>query len=111
MRGKSSANVLLVESKWVLADFGLILPIARDTTILTSSRSAYGSHYYAAPEQASDFRNTPEQADIFALGCILHDTVEPAAIRVPFAQIRSAGVYGLILEKCTEAEPRKRFPT
>jgi hypothetical protein len=46
--------------------FGLILPMARDTTIPTSSRSAYGSHYYAAPEQASDFRNTPEQADIFA---------------------------------------------
>jgi serine/threonine protein kinase len=110
-RDLKPANVLLVEQKWVLADFGLILPMARDTTILTSSRSAYGSHYYAAPEQARDFRNTPEQADIFALGCILHDTVEPAAIRVPFAQIRSAGVYGLILEKCTEAEPRKRFPT
>jgi serine/threonine protein kinase len=110
-RDLKPANVLLVEGKWVLADFGLILPMARDTTILTSSRSAYGSHYYAAPEQARDFRNTPEQADIFALGCILHDTVEPAAVRVPFAQIRSAGVYGLILEKCTEAEPRKRFPT
>jgi len=110
-RDLKPANVLLVENKWVLADFGLILPMARDTTILTSSKSAYGSHYYAAPEQARDFRNTPEQADIFALGCILHDAVEPAAIRVPFAQIRSAGVYGPILEKCTDGEPRKRFPT
>lgn len=110
-RDLKPANVLLVDKRWVLADFGLILPMARDTTILTSSRSAYGSHYYAAPEQARDFRNTPEQADIFALGCILHDTVEPTAVRVPFAQIRCAGVYGLILEKCTEAEPKKRFPT
>jgi serine/threonine protein kinase len=110
-RDLKPANVLLVENKWVLADFGLILPMARDTTILTSSRSAYGSHYYAAPEQASDFRNTPEQADIFALGCILHDTVGQASTRVPFAQIRSGGVYGPILEKCTEAEPRRRFPT
>ena len=77
-RDLKPANVLLVEGKWVLADFGLILPMARNTTILTSSRSAYGSHYYAAPEQASDLRNTPEQADIFALGCILHDTVGDA---------------------------------
>ena len=61
-RDLKPANVLLLGSKWVLADFGLILPIARDTTILTSSQSAYGSHFYAAPEQASDFRNTPEQA-------------------------------------------------
>jgi hypothetical protein len=110
-RDLKPANVLLVENKWVLADFGLILPMARDTTILTSSRSAYGSHYYAAPEQASDFRSTPEQADIFALGCILHDAVERPPTRVPFAQIRSHGVYGPILEKCTEFEPRKRFPT
>lgn len=109
-RDLKPANVLLVEGKWVLADFGLILPMARNTTILTSSRSAYGSHYYAAPEQASDFRNTPEQADIFALGCILHDTVGDANARVPFAQIRVGGMYGPILEKCTEFDPRKRFP-
>lgn len=30
---------------------------------------------------------------------------------MPFAQIRSSGVYGPILEKCTETEPRRRFPT
>ena len=109
-RDLKPANVLLVDDKWVLADFGLILPIARDTTILTSSQSAYGSHYYAAPEQASDFRNTPEQADIFALGCILHDMVVREATRVPFAQIRCGGAYGPILEKCTEFEAKKRFP-
>jgi hypothetical protein len=110
-RDLKPANVLLVENRWVLADFGLILPTARDTTILTSSRSAYGSQYYAAPEQACDFRNTPEQADIFALGCILHDSIDRTPTRVPFTQIRVGGVYGPILEKCTESEPRKRFPT
>jgi len=108
-RDLKPANVLLVENKWMLADFGLILPMARDTTILTSSKSAYGSHFYAAPEQAKDFRNTPEQADIFALGCILHDAVEPDALRVPFAQFRAGGTYGPILEKCTESESKKRF--
>jgi serine/threonine protein kinase len=75
-RDLKPANILCVDGKWVLSDFGLILPTARDTTVLTSSQSAYGSHYYAAPEQAQDFRNTPEQADIFALGCILHDAVD-----------------------------------
>jgi len=30
---------------------------------------------------------------------------------VPFTQIRVTGPYGPILEKCTESEPRKRFPT
>jgi hypothetical protein len=110
-RDLKPANGLRVEDKWVLADFGLVLPLARDTTMLTSSRSAYGSHYYAAPEQARDFRHTPEQADIFALGCILHDAVDPTLNRVPFTQIRFGGPYGPILEKCTEFDPRRRFPT
>jgi eukaryotic-like serine/threonine-protein kinase len=104
-------NILLVDGTWMLADFGLILPTARETTILTSSRSAYGSHFYAAPEQAMDFRNTPEQADIFALGCILHDAVDSAPARVPFAQIRIAGRYGPLLERCTETQPSQRVQT
>jgi len=110
-RDLKPANILLVNDTWLLSDFGLVLPTARETTILTSSHSAYGSHYYAAPEQAVDFRNTPEQADIFALGCILHDAVDRAPVRTPFAQIRTGGVYGPLLEKCTETEPRRRFPS
>jgi len=104
-------NILLVDGTWVLSDFGLVLPMARETTVLTGSASAYGSLSYAAPEQAQDFRNTPEQADIFALGCILHDAVANPPHRIPFAQIRMVGEYGPVLEKCTEVQPERRFPT
>ena len=94
-----------------MADFGLILPTVRETTVLTGARSAYGSHFYAAPEQATDFHNVSEGADIFALGCILHDNVCPLPSRVPFAQIRFGGPYSAILEKCTEFDVRNRFPS
>jgi len=110
-RDLKPANILLVESKWVISDFGLILPTMRDTTVLTGSGSAYGSQNYAAPEQATDFRNTPEQADIYALGCILHDAIESAPVRIPFAQIRGTGLYGPVLEKCTEVDYKRRFPS
>ncbi|OPY72635.1 MAG: Serine/threonine-protein kinase AfsK [Syntrophorhabdus sp. PtaU1.Bin058] len=110
-RDLKPANILLVQNKWVIADFGLILPTMRDTTILTGSSSAYGSRNYTAPEQTTDFRNTPEQADIYALGCILHDATDPTPTRIPFAQIRTGGIYGPLLEKCTEVDPRRRFPT
>jgi serine/threonine protein kinase len=96
-RDLKPANILRLDDRWVLSDFGLILPTARDTTILTSSLSAYGSHYYMAPEQAHDFRNTPNEADIYALGCILHDNVDPGGRRIPCAQIRIGGRYGPIL--------------
>jgi len=110
-RDLKPANILLVNGIWVVSDFGLILPTMRDTTVLTSSGSAYGSRNYAAPEQAVDFRNTPEQADIYALGCMLHDATEPTPYRIPFAQIKGSGVYGPLLEKCTEVDHRRRFPT
>lgn len=64
-----------------------------------------------APEQVQDFRNAPSVADIYALGCILHDCVDPNGRRIPHAQIRNNGHYGLILERCTEVDPKQRFPT
>jgi hypothetical protein len=110
-RDLKPANILLVDNTWMISDFGLILPTMRDTTVLTRSGAAYGSHYYAAPEQAVDFRHTPDQADIFALGCILHDALADRPARIPFAQIRFEGAYGPLLEKCTEVEYTRRFPT
>lgn len=110
-RDLKPANVLNVSGNWVVSDFGLILPMARDTTVLTRTGSAYGSQSYAAPEQAMDFKNTPEQADIFALGCMLHDAIEAQPVRIPFAQIQGSGYYGPLLEKCTEVDYKRRVPT
>jgi len=109
-RDLKPGNVLCVGGTWVVADFGLILPTIRETTVLTGSKSAYGSHFYAAPEQAYDFHNVSEGADIFALGCILHDNVAANPIRVPFAQIQFGGPYGPIIERCTAGELRRRYP-
>jgi len=50
-RDLKPANILLVYGRWVLSDFGLVLPTMRDTTILTGTNAAYGSRNYAAPEQ------------------------------------------------------------
>jgi hypothetical protein len=101
-------NVLLHASRWKLSDFGLVRPPAGQTTVLTSTDSAWGTAPYAAPEQCSDFRNVGPAADIFAFGCMLHDIVSGAQ-RVPYAQQTAAGPVGRIIEKCTEVNPAKRF--
>ncbi len=49
--------------------------------------------------------------NIFALGCILHEATDKKPVRVPYAQIRTSGPYAPILEKCTEVDHRRRFPT
>jgi hypothetical protein len=42
---------------------------------------------------------------------MLHDATDANALRIPFAQIRGTGAYGPLLEKCTETDYRRRFPT
>jgi eukaryotic-like serine/threonine-protein kinase len=102
-------NVLRLGDKWVLSDFGLVLPTARDTSMITGRQSAWGTPEYAAPELVHDFRSAPPQADIFSFGCILHDIVGVQA-RIPFAKANAPGPLGAIIDRCTERDPNDRFP-
>jgi hypothetical protein len=100
-------NVLLHDGTWRLTDFGLVLPVSGNTTQITT-KSAWGTASYAAPEQAVSFHNVTAQADIYSFGCILHDFFG-AGDRVPFHRHSAQGPVGVIIEKCTERDPARRF--
>jgi len=101
-------NILFHQGRWKLSDFGLVLPVTSATTKLTSLDSAWGTAGYCAPEQAEDFRNATTKVDIYAFGCILHDLLV-GHVRIPYHQYTSPSPVGLIIEKCTEINPNKRF--
>jgi serine/threonine protein kinase len=102
-------NVLFHENKWKLSDFGLITSKDKNlTTVLTSIDSAWGSEMYSAPEQVSNFRNVTNKADIYSFGAILHDIFSNNS-RIPYQKHTCNGQIGLIIEKCTEFYPKKRF--
>ena len=107
-RDLKPANVLLVGDRWMLSDLGLILPITGITTTLTGLGSAYGTMWYAAPEQAQNFHSAPPQADIYSFGCILHD-IAGTTPRLPFAQATAPVPLGHIVERCTDKDPDERF--
>jgi hypothetical protein len=100
--------VLYHEGTWKLSDFGLVTPMDGLTQKLTSVHSAWGTASYCAPEQVKDFAHAGPPADIYSLGCILHDILGPG-MRVPYQQQTCAGPLGAVIEKCTEIEPKKRF--
>jgi len=102
-------NVLRVDGAWMLSDLGLVLPPSSTTTTLTGTNSAWGTQAYAAPEVITSFHTVTAAADIFSVGCILHDlaTLTP---RVPYGQCSATGPLGLIIEKCTASLPSHRFP-
>jgi hypothetical protein len=100
--------VIRIEDRWMLSDLGLVLPPSSTTTTLTGTNSAWGTQAYAAPEVIASFHTVTPAADIFSVGCILHDIVADTQ-RVPYGQCTAAGPLGLIIEKCTAPRPDQRF--
>ena len=62
-----------------VADFGLARAISNDPGLrATRSGAGMGTPNYMAPEQIRDAKHVDHRADVFALGCILHELVTGA---------------------------------
>lgn len=102
-------NVLKHNGAWKLADFGLI---SQDKEILsqtiTTSKQAFGTTMYCAPEQVTEFNRITPQADIYSFGAILHDIFTDGN-RVPYSELGATGEIGQIINKCTRHKKEQRF--
>ncbi len=104
-------NILKHNGSWKLADFGLI---SQDKEILsqtiTTSKNAFGTTMYCAPEQLMEFKRITPQADIYSFGAILHDIFTDGN-RVPHSQLSASGEIGYVIQKCTQRKKEQRFKT
>jgi serine/threonine protein kinase len=102
-------NILKHNGAWKLADFGLI---SQDKEILsqtiTTSKHAFGTAMYCAPEQVVEFNRITPQADIYSFGAILHDIFTDGN-RVPYSELGGTGEIGQIIAKCTRHKKEQRF--
>ncbi|MDP2315695.1 MAG: serine/threonine-protein kinase, partial [Pseudomonadota bacterium] len=103
-RDLKPANVLLARGDATItagglvpkvADFGLARLLDADGHRHTRSGLAMGTPQYMAPEQFRDAKGVDRRADLFSLGCILHEllTGQPA-----FAWTNLIGVYNAMTE-------------
>jgi serine/threonine protein kinase len=105
-RDLNPKNILLHEGHWKLSDLGAVLPPTGRTVTLTEGTVIY-TEQYCSPEQRADFHTAQPSADVYSLGCILHD-IFGSPPRTPYAQHRATGPVGIIIEKCTETNPARR---
>lgn len=103
-------NVLLYDGSWRLTDFGFVLHIEAATNKITSVGSKFGTEYYMAPEQLLAAREATTKADIYAFGCILHDIFSEET-RTPYQTYSCKGPMGVVIERCTDKNPERRFRT
>jgi len=70
-------NILLHGGHAMVADFGIALAASRSDsgTRMTETGMSLGTPHYMAPEQAMGEREITPKADIYALGCVLYESL------------------------------------
>lgn len=113
-RDLKPANVLKFEDEagdkyYSISDFGLTTPGVGQTSTLTESGMGGGTPLYRPPECANNFRRATDKADIYSFGAILHDIFSGGVGRIPHNELSVPGPLKEIIEKCTKANPRRRY--
>ncbi|MFF4030368.1 serine/threonine-protein kinase [Streptomyces sviceus] len=64
-------NILSIEGRWVVSDFGYCRNLNSQSAVITERQKLIGSYAYAAPEQFDDAHQATPAADIYSLTKIL----------------------------------------
>ena len=103
-------NVLLIDGKPVISDFGIALAVgAAGQGRLTETGLSLGTPHYMSPEQATGDQAVGATTDIYALGCVLYEMLvgEP-----PYTGSTAQAILGKIIvgEPASVTEQRASVP-
>lgn len=102
-------NILWLNKRWVLSDFGLCRDYGADSTTYTQAGTMLGTLPYMAPEQWTDPHNVQAQADIFAIGRVFYEILTG---KVPWPNLQMERVpdrFKYIITKCLNEAPARRY--
>ncbi|MGI3222650.1 restriction endonuclease, SacI family [Streptomyces sp. GTA36] len=104
------ANVLLLDGRWVVADWGIVRRPRGMTTDPQWTRMgvALGSAGFAAPELEDDAHSAGPQADIYSLGQFVGWAVTGKRPRANIPLLPDNGVWRAVVETATRDDPAVR---
>jgi Tol biopolymer transport system component len=94
-------NILLHGGHALVADFGIALAVSKSDggTRMTETGMSLGTPHYMSPEQAMGEREITAKSDVYALGCVLYETL---AGEPPFVGPTAQAIVARVLTE----EPR-----
>jgi eukaryotic-like serine/threonine-protein kinase len=103
-------NILLHEGRALVADFGVALPVSPpNETRITETGLSLGTPQYMSPEQAMGERTLDARTDIYAIGCVLYESLtgEP-----PFTGLTAQAVVAKVITDAVRppTQLRKMIP-
>jgi serine/threonine-protein kinase len=100
-------NILLHDGQALVADFGIALAASRSdgSTRLTETGLSLGTPQYMAPEQAVGEREITGRADVYALGCVLYESLAGEA---PFVGPSAQAIIARLLTEPPRALQAQR---
>lgn len=105
-------NALIIGGVVKITDLGLGRFENRDSTTITQIRDAWGTPGYCPPEfrhTKGSFLEGSVQSDIFMIGKSLYRILGHGADPLNMKLSKVPPVIGLIIDKCTEDEPKNRY--
>ncbi|URN13115.1 restriction endonuclease, SacI family [Streptomyces radiopugnans] len=104
------ANILLLDGRWVLADWGIVRRPRGMTTDpqRTKVGMALGSAGFAAPELEDDAHSAGPQADIYSLGQLVGWAVTGKNPRANIPLVPDNGAWRPVVESATKYDPSMR---
>lgn len=104
-------NILWLNERWVISDFGLCRDYTTESTTVTRAGTALGTLPYMAPEQWTDPHNVRATADIYGLGKVLYECLT-GNIPWPSTDVQLVpDRFKYIVNKCLEVDPARRYQT
>lgn len=102
-------NILILDARPVISDFGLTRELTSDSATMTHLSA--GTTGYMAPEQHEDAHNATSKADIYAAGVVLHELL---CGEKPISGLVNSSITGkirVILNQALQRNPNRRHQT
>lgn len=104
-------NILWLDGRWVVSDFGLCRDYTAESTTVTRTGTTLGTLPYMAPEQWTAPHNVGARADVYGVGKVLYECLTG---ELPWPTVKPELVqdrFKYIVSKCLDVDPVNRYPS